>query len=84
MSREGEDVLSGRDRAVLRAVQNGRCQLGAGCEPILLVDGLLCADTGVGARLVDAGLVAAPSRDCALAPARLTCAGAAALHRALV
>ena len=83
MSGVGEQPLSGRDRAVLRAILAGRCQLGAGCEPVLLVDGLVCADRGVGARLVTAGLVVAPDPARPLGPARLTEAGFAALDRVL-
>ena len=72
-------TISGRDRAVMRAVAAGRCQLGAGCEPVLLVDGLVCADFSTGTRLVDAGLVAPPDRTRPLGPARLTAAGSAAI-----
>ncbi len=71
-------VLNGRDRAVLRAVEAGRCQLGAGCEPVLLVDGLVCADFSTGARLVAAGLLAPPDAQRMLSPARLTALGLAA------
>ena len=74
-----EPTLSGRDRAVLRAVAAGRGQLGSGCEPVLLVDGLVCADFSTGARLVSAGLVEPPDHDRVLTPARLTEAGTAAL-----
>jgi len=72
-------TLSGRDRAVLRAVAAGRCQLGAGCEPVLLVDGLACADFSIGTRLVSAGLVEPPDPQRMLNPARLTAAGRATL-----
>jgi hypothetical protein len=69
--------VSGRDRAVLRAVAAGRCQLRAGCEPLLVVDGVGCADSAVARRLIAAGLLAPPT---ALAErARLTAAGRAAL-----
>jgi hypothetical protein len=54
-------VVSGRDRAVLRAVAAGRCQLRGGCEPLLVVDGVGCADSAVARRLIDAGLLAPPS-----------------------
>lgn len=76
----GTFTVSGRDRAVLRAVAAGRCQLGAGCEPVLLVDGLVCADFSTGGRLVAAGLVAPPDPARPLGPARLTAAGAAELE----
>ncbi len=69
--------VCGRDRAVLRAVAAGRCQLRAGCEPLLLVDGVACADSGVARRLIDAGLVAAPVG--VADRARLTGAGHAVL-----
>lgn len=75
----GVSTPSGRDRAVLRAVAAGRGQLGAGCEPVLLVDGLVCADFSTGARLVSAGLVEPPDPGRVLTPARLTDAGTAAL-----
>ena len=69
--------VCGRDRAVLRAVAAGRCQLRAGCEPVLLVDGVACADSAVAPRLIAAGLVAAPVG--VVEQARLTAAGRAAL-----
>ena len=78
--RGGEDMMSGeepsqicgRDRAVLRAVAAGRCELRAGCEPELVVDGVRCADSGVAQRLIAAGLVVKPVGS---AVARLTPAG---------
>jgi hypothetical protein len=79
----GTFVLSGRDRALLRAVDAGRCQLGTGCEPVLLVDGLACADFSAGSRLVAAGLIAPPGADRPLGPATLTPAGRAALDPAV-
>ena len=69
--------VCGRDRAVLRAVAAGRCQLRAGCEPLLVVDGLGCADSAVARRLIAAGLLAPPRR--AAERAELTAAGRAAL-----
>src|SRR4051794_2342127 len=74
--------VCGRDRAVLRAVAAGRGGLRAGCEPLLVVDGIACADSGVARRLIAAGLIAAP-----VDPAdavRLTPAGHAALGPGLV
>ena len=69
--------VCGRDRAVLRAVAAGRCRLRGGCEPLLVVDGVACADSGVARRLIHAGLVAPPvgTTD----RASLTAAGRAAL-----
>jgi hypothetical protein len=68
----GTPALSGRDRGLLRAVAAGRCRLGAGWQPVLLVDGLACADSAAGRRLVAAGLVNPPDPACPLGPATLT------------
>ncbi|MDX8035599.1 hypothetical protein SK803_35805 [Lentzea sp. BCCO 10_0856] len=59
--------LTHRDRAVLRAVADGRCEL---TGSFLLVDGLCCADQFAGLRLTSAGLINAGS-----GPAALTTAG---------
>lgn len=59
--------LTHRDRAVLRAVADGRCEI-AGSS--LLVNGLCCADQFAGLRLTTAGLISARS-----GPAALTSAG---------
>jgi hypothetical protein len=75
----GTAGLSGRDRALLRAVADGRCQFRGGCGWVLLVDGLACSDFSAAPRLVDAGLLAVPDAGVALAPAVLTPAGRAAL-----
>jgi hypothetical protein len=69
--------VTGRDRAVLRAVAAGRCALRAGCEPVLVVDGVACADSGVARRLIVAGLLVPPVG--AADRARLTAAGRVAL-----
>ena len=50
--------LSNRDRAVLRAVAAGRCEISS-TGSVLVVDGLCLADQFVGARLTAAGLIAA-------------------------
>ncbi|OLT15175.1 hypothetical protein BJF78_16310 [Pseudonocardia sp. CNS-139] len=71
--------LSARDRAVLRAVAAGRCALGCGWQPLLLIDGLACADSAAGRRLVAAGLLRPPDPARPFMPARLTPAGYAAL-----
>jgi len=63
-------TLSKRDRAVLRAIAAGRCQVSGGCGTTLLVDGLCCADQFAGARLTGAGLIAASGSTGG--PARLT------------
>jgi hypothetical protein len=72
MSGEEPSQICGRDRAVLRAVAAGRCELRAGCEPELVVDGVRCADSAVAQRLIAAGLVVKPVGS---AVARLTPAG---------
>lgn len=54
--------LNNRDRAVLRAIAQGRCQVSGGCGTTLLIDGLCCADQFVGARLVHAGLITVPGQ----------------------
>ena len=51
--------LSGRAKAMLRAVAAGRAQLTGGCEPNLYVDGLPCCDQMVTHDLVHAGLLRA-------------------------
>jgi hypothetical protein len=66
--------LTHRDRAVLKAVADGRCEI-AGSS--LLVDGLCCADQFVGLRLTSAGLISARP-----GPAALTSAGHALLDAA--
>jgi hypothetical protein len=74
-----ELTVCGRDRALLRAVAAGRCQVGAGCEPVLLVDGLGCADSSAAFRLLAAGLIQRPVPGLILGPAVLTDAGRRAL-----
>jgi len=70
-------TVSKRDRAVLRAVAAGRCQVSGGCGTTLVIDGLCCADQFAGARLTGAGLIAVPGS--AGGPARLTPAAVALL-----
>ncbi len=72
-------ALSGRDRALLRAVSAGRCAFRGGCEPVLLVDGVGCADWAAARRLVDLGLVVAPDTSVALTAVSLTPSGVAAV-----
>ena len=38
MGAVGTATLSGRDRALLRAVAAGRCELGSGWQPVLLIE----------------------------------------------
>jgi hypothetical protein len=72
-------VLSGRDRAVLRAVAAGRCRLGLGYAPELRIDGFVCADASIGHRLLTAGLICAGDPALPQAEAVLTEAGRLAL-----
>ncbi|HYH29882.1 MAG TPA: hypothetical protein VD903_05810 [Pseudonocardia sp.] len=67
-------TLSNRDRAVLRAVADGRCEL-AGA--VLVVDGLCFCDQFAGLRLAAAGLI-----DAQPGPAHLTSSGRALLPAA--
>jgi hypothetical protein len=73
--------LTGRDRALLRAVAAGRGEFRGGCVPVLLIDGLACADFSAAHRLLDAGLLGTPDVTVPLAPAVLTDAGRVALDR---
>jgi hypothetical protein len=50
--------LSGRDRAILRAVATGGAELAWGSEPDLLLDGRYCCDQPAAHRLARAGLIA--------------------------
>jgi hypothetical protein len=73
-------TLSNRDRAVLRAVAAGRCQMSGGCGPTVVIDGMCYADQFAGARLTGAGLIAVPRS--AAESARLTPTGMAFLASA--
>ena len=50
-------TLSGRDRAILRAVAAGGAQLQLGAEPDLFFDGRSCCDQNAAHHLVRAGLI---------------------------
>ena len=52
-------TLSGRDRAILRAVAAGGAQLQLGTEPDLFFDGRCCCDQSAAHHLVRAGLITA-------------------------
>jgi hypothetical protein len=69
--------LTGRERAILRAVAAGSAELTGGSEPDLLLDGRYCCDQGAVRRLVRAGLIApvAVGLMGERVPARLTEAG---------
>jgi hypothetical protein len=72
--------LSHRDRAVLRAVAAGRCEISDMVAVALVIDGMSCCDQLVGPRLARAGLIAAS--DSRPGPARLTPSGQALLEAA--
>jgi hypothetical protein len=55
--------LSGRDRAILRAVATGPAELAWGAEPDLVLDGRYCCDQPAAHRLARAGLIA-PTAAC--------------------
>ncbi len=76
--------LSGRAKAVLRAVAAGRAEVTGGTEPDLYVDGLPCCDRMVTHDLVYAGLLrpARPARFGQRVNAELTEDGRAALSAA--
>ena len=71
--------LTYRDRAILRAVAAGRCQITGEACVALVIDGLSCCDQFVGPRLAQAGLIIAGSHR---EPARLTETGQALLEAA--
>ncbi len=50
--------LTGRDRAILRAVAGGAAELSGGTEPDLFLDGRCCCDQPAAHRLVRLGLIA--------------------------
>jgi hypothetical protein len=72
--------LSNRDRAVLRAVAAGRCEMPDVSGHSLMIDGLCCCDQFAGARLAGAGLITATGARCG--SAQLTPSGRAILEAA--
>jgi len=52
------NLLTGRDRAIMRAVATGHAELGWGVEPDLFLDGRCCCDQAAAHRLARAGLIA--------------------------
>ncbi|MCW2719105.1 MAG: hypothetical protein QOG20_5790 [Pseudonocardiales bacterium] len=73
-------TLTGRDRAILRAVAGGTAELGGGAEPDLFLDGRFCCDQAAVHRLARAGLIApAAALLGQRVPARLTEQGLFAL-----
>jgi hypothetical protein len=71
--------LTHRDRAVLRAVAAGRCEISVQFGGALVVDGLCLSDQFAGTRLTEAGLIAVGPQP---GPARLTPSGFALLEAA--
>ncbi len=55
------NTLSGRDRAILRAVATGGAEVALGTEPDLFLDGRCCCDQSAAHYLIRAGLIAAAS-----------------------
>ncbi|WP_242579320.1 hypothetical protein [Amycolatopsis sp. 195334CR] len=82
---ERTPAITHRARAMLRAVQAGRAELTASCEPDLRVDGLHCSDQATSHDLARAGLIraAGPALPGSWVRAELTPAGLAALARPL-
>lgn len=74
-------ALSGRDRAILRAVGRGTAEVVVGAELDLYLEGRWCSDQFAAHRLAHAGLIAqqAPGVIGQRVPARLTAAGRARL-----
>jgi hypothetical protein len=70
-------TLNHRERAILRAVAAGRCQVTGDACPVLLIDGMGCCDQLAGPRLVGAGLIGSEP-----GPARITGSGRALLDAA--
>jgi hypothetical protein len=79
MSATAAAPLNNRDRAVLRAVAAGRCEVSKVSGGALVVDGRFLSDQFSGHRLAAAGLIEACP---AGSPARLTASGAALLAAA--
>jgi hypothetical protein len=74
-------TLSGRDRAILRAVAAGGAELQLGVEPDLFLDGRCCADQSAAHHLVRGGYIAAATLG--LVGQRVTAALTRAGHDAL-
>lgn len=73
--------MTGRDRALLRAVAAGRAEMTCSCEPDLFVDGLCFCDQFAAHQLAHQGLIrpAAPGPVGQRVRAELTPAGRSAL-----
>ncbi|MQA10434.1 MAG: hypothetical protein GEU98_18145 [Pseudonocardiaceae bacterium] len=75
------DELSHRERALLRAIGEGRGELIYGCEPDLAIDGYWCGDQSAAHHLAQRGLIAPaqPTSVGSRVAAVLTAAGIALL-----
>ena len=73
------NTLSGRDRAILRAVAAGRAELQLGTEPDLFLDGRCCCAQSAAHHLVRAGLISPTTLVGQRVAAALTPAGRQAL-----
>jgi len=82
VSGETEDLSNRRDRALLHAVADQRCEILQGWQPVLFIDGRLCSDADAGRRLISAGFLAQPGLGTGRWPARLTKAGEVELAKA--
>ncbi|HEV7450428.1 MAG TPA: hypothetical protein VGO16_03380 [Pseudonocardiaceae bacterium] len=71
--------LSYRDRAILRAVAAGRCEIAETFGGNLVIDGMWFTDQFAGPRLTEAGLIIAGPQG---GPARLTASGRSLLEAA--
>lgn len=75
------DVVTGRERSILRAVSAGRVEIICGSEPDLVIDGLYCSDQYTAHRMTRLGLVR-PAVSAGVGervPAELTDSGRSAL-----
>ncbi|MFY9807891.1 MAG: hypothetical protein WCC38_13010 [Pseudonocardiaceae bacterium] len=79
MNANASSQLSQRDRAVLRAVDAGRCEISERFGGSLVIDGVWFSDQFAGLRLTEAGLIVAGPLG---GPARLTASGRALLEAA--
>jgi hypothetical protein len=73
------NTLSGRDRAILRAVAAGRAELQLGTEPDLFLDCRCCCEQSAAHHLVRVGLISATTLVGQRVAAALTPAGQEAL-----
>ncbi len=82
----GNQQVTGRELAMLRAVAAGRAELVRSCEPDLYIDGLCCCDQYTAHHLAHRGLLRAstPGRIGERVRAELTATGQALVARVRV